>query len=92
MTNIKFDAFICWLSFQYLLEKGADPTQVNSVTGDSVLTTVAASGRKDCVHLLLQDGRVDLGHRNKAGLSAVHVAAAMGHIEVLKVMSGHCCG
>ena len=61
---------------------------LNTVLDDgwTILHAAAALDRAECVSLLLKSGRVDLAGTIEGQLTALHVACARGHHEVVEVI------
>ena len=71
------------ISFRYLLEKGVNPNGA-VYTQDSPLIACAKKNRPDCVDLLLARPDLDPNQESLNGLTALHIAAEMGHQEVVE--------
>jgi ankyrin repeat protein len=63
-----------------LLERGADPDQVDGC-GSSCLTTASLGGRADMLALLLRHGCRNLDHRDATGRTALHYSCEAGALE-----------
>jgi ankyrin repeat protein len=71
-----------------LMDEGADPTLVD-VYGWTPLMRAGFENRTSVVKLLLQHDRVDINRRGENGLTALHLAATQGHVEIVRLLVEH---
>jgi ankyrin repeat protein len=67
-----------------LLKRHADPCATD-LKGDNALMGVAFKGELDIAERLV--GRCDVNHRNKAGETAVMMAALFGHEDIIRLLA-----
>lgn len=68
-----------------LVKSGADLAAADKQTGDTPLLRGARTGKADSLRILLAAG-ADIKAKNKAGQSALHLAAASGSPEKLQIL------
>ncbi len=71
-----------------LLDEGADPTLAD-VYGWTPLMRAGFENRTAALRLLLADGRVDVNRRGDNGITALHLAATQGHVEIARLLMAH---
>ncbi|WP_119153994.1 ankyrin repeat domain-containing protein [Caldimonas tepidiphila] len=65
-----------------LLEKGVDPNALDS-QGRLALVTALQEESPKSIELLLDDGRIDVRRRNRAGETALMIAALKGNLDMV---------
>lgn len=73
---------------EMLLEEGADPTLAD-VYSWTPLMRAGFEKRAAVVRLLLEDDRVDINRRGENGITALHLAASQGHVEIARLLVAH---
>ena len=73
---------------ELLLEQGADPN-VRDMHGWTPLMRAVADQRTRTVEILLTSERIDVNASDPGGLSALHVAAALGDISLTRRLLAH---
>ncbi len=71
-----------------LLDKGADPTLAD-VYSWTPLMRAGFEKRASVVKLLLEDDRVDVNRRGENGITALHLAATQGYVEIARLLVEH---
>ncbi len=71
-----------------LLDEGADPTLAD-VYRWTPLMRAGFENRALVVRLLLADDRVDANRRGENGVTALHLAATQGHVEIARLLVEH---
>ncbi len=71
-----------------LLDKGADPTLAD-VYSWTPLMRAGFEKRASVVRLLLKDDRVNINRRGENGITALHLAATQGYVEIARLMVEH---
>ncbi|KAJ3413942.1 gamma-tubulin [Chytridiales sp. JEL 0842] len=79
------------LAKSFIVDYGADWNASDPVHGDTALHLVCRYGYTELVTLLLELG-VDLDKPNGLGDRAIHMAASMGHVDVIRRLIGFVVG
>ncbi len=73
---------------EMLLDGGADPT-LTDIYSWTPLMRAGFEKRASVVKLLLEDDRVDVNRRGENGITALHLAATQGYVEIARLLVEH---
>lgn len=71
-----------------LVEAGADPDLID-VSGFTLLMSAVANDSADAVAFLLDQAGADVDGRHESGVTALHFAAVLGHLEMIDTLLAH---
>ncbi|KAL7751572.1 ATP-dependent RNA helicase [Sorochytrium milnesiophthora] len=86
-TPIYICAAIGWAAgLSILLQHGAQP-DIGNAEDTSPLMIACYTGQLECARILLDDGKVDLNHRDKASKSPLSLAAFEGLVDIVVLLT-----
>jgi ankyrin repeat protein len=76
----------CDINARHLIRKGADPTIANK-EGDTPLHYAASHAKEiETINLILENEKVNINHRDKVGMTALHHAIMTENVEMVRYL------